>query len=565
MVRRVPLVDRQPQARLVLVAPGPAGATPASPAPSRPTGARSSPARPGSSTRRPASTTCTCSPAKQPDLNWENPEVRAGGLRDDALVARPRRRRLPHGRHQHDLQGHVPCPTATCPARVARTATARRTSSAARGSTSSCRRCTARCSPAATRTLLTVGEMPGVTVERGAAVHRPGRGTRSTWCSSSSTCGLDQGDTKWDVRPLRPARPQGRRSARWQAGLADVGWNTLYWSNHDQPRVGVAVRRRRRAPGRARRRRSATVLHLHRGTPYVYQGEELGMTNAPFAAIERLPRHRVAQPLRRGDRRPAPTRPRVLAALRSDEPRQRPHPGAVGRLAGRRLHHRHAVDRRQPQPHRGQRRRRRSADPDSVFHHYRRLIELRHDGAGRRRTATSRCCSPDDPAVYAFTRRARRRRAAGRGQLLRRAGPARRCPGSTGGSGRSCSSATSPTAPARSSRPGRPGSTGAPCPPGPSRPDQLPTPTRGRPLRELAPQLLEELVGHRDLLLEPAAPLPGRRRRPGAAGPRGRGRERPPGRGAPRSSPVTSCIASRLNPSGFIRRITSSFSRSSAV
>ena len=59
-------------------------------APSRPTGGRSSPAPPGSSTRPPASTTCTCSRRKQPDLNWENPEVRAGRLRDDALVARPR-------------------------------------------------------------------------------------------------------------------------------------------------------------------------------------------------------------------------------------------------------------------------------------------------------------------------------------------------------------------------------------------------------------------------------------------------------------------------------------------
>ena len=42
---------------------------------------------------------------KQPDLNWENPEVRAGRLRHDALVAGPGRRRLPHGRHQHAQQG----------------------------------------------------------------------------------------------------------------------------------------------------------------------------------------------------------------------------------------------------------------------------------------------------------------------------------------------------------------------------------------------------------------------------------------------------------------------------
>ena len=113
------------------------------------TGARSSPGRPGSWTRPPASTTCTCSRRKQPDLNWENPEVRAGGLRDDALVAGPGCRRLPDGRHQPHLQGPGAARRPRA-APAARTATARRTCSAARGCTSSSRRCTARCSPAAT-------------------------------------------------------------------------------------------------------------------------------------------------------------------------------------------------------------------------------------------------------------------------------------------------------------------------------------------------------------------------------------------------------------------------------
>ena len=143
-------VAGQPEARLVLVAPAARGhGRRATRAPSRRTGARSSPARPGSSTRRRGEYYLHLFSRKQPDLNWENPEVRAGGLRDDALVAGPRRRRLPHGRHQHDLQGHRRCPTATC-APAAATATARRTSSAGRASTSSCRRCTARSSPAAT-------------------------------------------------------------------------------------------------------------------------------------------------------------------------------------------------------------------------------------------------------------------------------------------------------------------------------------------------------------------------------------------------------------------------------
>ena len=95
---------------------------------------------------------------------------------------------------------------------------------------------------------------------------------------------LDQGATKWDVHPLRLLDLKAS-FGRWQAGLAERGWNSLYWNNHDQPRVvsrfGDDGEHRVRSA-----KMLATVLHLHRGTPYVYQGEELGMTNAPFDAIE---------------------------------------------------------------------------------------------------------------------------------------------------------------------------------------------------------------------------------------------------------------------------------------
>jgi oligo-1,6-glucosidase len=72
--------------------------------------------------------------------------------------------------------------------------------------------------------------------------------------------------------------------AAWQDGLAGRGWNSLYWGNHDQPRPlsrfgDDGVHRVASA------KTLATVLHLHRGTPFVYQGDELGMANAPFAAI----------------------------------------------------------------------------------------------------------------------------------------------------------------------------------------------------------------------------------------------------------------------------------------
>ncbi len=70
----------------------------------------------------------------------------------------------------------------------------------------------------------------------------------------------------------------------WQLGLPG-GWNSLFWSNHDQPRVvsrfGDAGQYRLRSA-----KMLATVLHMLKGTPYIYQGEEIGMTNMPFKGID---------------------------------------------------------------------------------------------------------------------------------------------------------------------------------------------------------------------------------------------------------------------------------------
>jgi len=95
---------------------------------------------------------------------------------------------------------------------------------------------------------------------------------------------IDYGQDKWDPQPLRLSRLK-RSLGLWQDALADTGWNSLYWENHDQPRIVS-----RWGDDGAHREVSAkafgTVLHMHRGTPYVYQGEEIGMTNAELATIE---------------------------------------------------------------------------------------------------------------------------------------------------------------------------------------------------------------------------------------------------------------------------------------
>jgi oligo-1,6-glucosidase len=131
---------------------------------------------------------------------------------------------------------------------------------------------------------LTVGEMPGVTVEEARLFTDPAR-AEVDMVFQFEHVGLDHGVSKWDVRPLR-MRDLKASFGRWQAGLADVGWNSLYWDNHDQPR---AVSRFGDDSPECRRDSAtclATLLHLHRGTPYVYQGEEIGMANFPFTGVD---------------------------------------------------------------------------------------------------------------------------------------------------------------------------------------------------------------------------------------------------------------------------------------
>ncbi|ACZ23048.1 glycosidase [Sanguibacter keddieii DSM 10542] len=131
--------------------------------------------------------------------------------------------------------------------------------------------------------LITVGEMPGITVEEARLVTDPAR-RELDMVFQFEHVSLDQGADKFDPRPLDLVALK-RSLGRWQEGLADVGWNSLYLDNHDQPRLVS-----RFGDDGAFRYESATLwaalLHLHRGTPYIYQGEEIGMTNVPFTGID---------------------------------------------------------------------------------------------------------------------------------------------------------------------------------------------------------------------------------------------------------------------------------------
>jgi oligo-1,6-glucosidase len=90
--------------------------------------------------------------------------------------------------------------------------------------------------------------------------------------------------TKWHRVPFELARLK-EVSRRWQEAMEGRGWNCLYLNNHDQPRAVS----RFGDDGPLRRETAtmlATVLHLHQGTPFIYQGEEIGMTNAEFDSID---------------------------------------------------------------------------------------------------------------------------------------------------------------------------------------------------------------------------------------------------------------------------------------
>ncbi len=73
---------------------------------------------------------------------------------------------------------------------------------------------------------------------------------------------------------------------KWDEGMDSIGWNTLFWSNHDQPRAVSRFGNDSPEYRELSAKMLGTCLHMMRGTPYVYQGEELGMTNAGFESLE---------------------------------------------------------------------------------------------------------------------------------------------------------------------------------------------------------------------------------------------------------------------------------------
>jgi oligo-1,6-glucosidase len=248
--------------------------------------------------------------------------------------------------------------------------------------------------------LLTVGEMPGVTVEQARLFTDPAR-REIDMVFQFEHVSLDAEGSKWRPRPFRLLDLKDS-FGRWQVGLADVGWNSLYWNNHDQPRV--VSRFGDDSP--EFRVRSATmlgtVLHLHRGTPYVYQGEELGMTNAGFGDIDQFRdieslNHYSAAAAAGADMADVLTALRARSRDNARTPMQwdaSPQAGFTTGTPWLAVNPNHVEINAAAAV----------ADPGSVFHHYRKLIALRREEPVVALGDFTMLLA-DDPLVYAFTRR----------------------------------------------------------------------------------------------------------------------------------------------------------------
>lgn len=129
--------------------------------------------------------------------------------------------------------------------------------------------------------LITVGEAWGADTERAKLYSNPD-GSEFSMVFQFEHIGLDQkeGGEKWDLAPLQFKKLK-KIMAHWQNELYNCGWNSLFWDNHDLPRI-VSRWGNDREYRVESAKMLAILLHGMQGTPYIYQGEELGMTNVQY-------------------------------------------------------------------------------------------------------------------------------------------------------------------------------------------------------------------------------------------------------------------------------------------
>ena len=247
--------------------------------------------------------------------------------------------------------------------------------------------------------IVTVGEAWGANVERAKLYSAPDGSELSMVFQFQHICLDNQpGCDKWDMIPLHlPALKECFRS--WQQGLQGCGWNSLFLNNHDLPRIVS-----RWGNDREYRVESAkmlgTMLHGMQGTPYIYQGEELGMTNIKLdigqyvdLEIHNLYRERIEQGYSHED---------VMNSIwaRGRDNARTPMQWTDGENAGfttgkpwLSVNENHSEINVAAA----------LADPNSVFYHYQKLISLRKTYPVFREGSFTMLC-PEDEKIFAYTR-----------------------------------------------------------------------------------------------------------------------------------------------------------------
>jgi Glycosidases len=136
------------------------------------------------------------------------------------------------------------------------------------------------------RDTITVGECSGVTLEEAKEyANEEGTELNMVFHFEHMDLDFDENGNKWtnrkcDLRELKEIL------SKWQTEIEGKAWNSLFWCNHDQPRVVSRFGNDSEQYREKSAKMLAICLHMMQGTPYIYQGEELGMTNAPFEKLE---------------------------------------------------------------------------------------------------------------------------------------------------------------------------------------------------------------------------------------------------------------------------------------
>jgi oligo-1,6-glucosidase len=253
---------------------------------------------------------------------------------------------------------------------------------------------------------LTVGEAPGMRPGRIEHVTDPANGELDMMFSFDHVSFDGKKGDKWDPLPFS-VKALRKSLEGEQKAVRKAGWASLYFENHDQPRV-ISRWGDDSAEVRVRCAKAfGLLLHMHRGTPYVFQGEELGMTSAHFRLLnqyrdieainkyhEQVDRLHVRSPQQMLDIMNVIARDNARTPMQWDASRYAGFTAADASVEPWiEVNANHAQINAEAEMN----------DPDSVYSFYKRLIELRHTepivAAGDFDMVDSR-----DNLVYAFTR-----------------------------------------------------------------------------------------------------------------------------------------------------------------